>query len=92
MVEEGLVDEVKGLLDKGFREGITSPQAIGYKEIVEYLDGSCTLDEALDAVKLATRRYAKRQRTWFRKDKRITWLDADDLDVERMTDEVLSLI
>ena len=92
MVEDGLVDEVKGLLNKGFREGITSPQAIGYKEIVEYLDGSCTLDEALDAVKLATRRYAKRQRTWFRKDKRITWIDADDLDVERMTDEVLSLI
>ena len=76
MVDDGLVAEVQGLLDQGLREGITAPQAIGYKEIVAYLDGACTLEEALDAVKLATRRYAKRQRTWFRKDKRIHWLDA----------------
>lgn len=84
MVEDGLVKEVKSLLDGGFREGITAPQAIGYKEIVAYLDGDCSLDEALEAIKLATRRYAKRQRTWFRKDKRIRWIDANALDLDAM--------
>lgn len=77
MMDAGLVDEVKGLLDRGLREGITAPQAIGYKEIVAALDGECDLDEAVAAIKQATRRYAKRQRTWFRKDERIHWLDAD---------------
>lgn len=82
MVETGLVHEVRRLLDAGFREGITSPQAIGYKEIVRYLDGETSLDEAVDSIKLATRRYAKRQRTWFRKDKRIFWIDANRLNLE----------
>ena len=75
MVEKGLVDEVKYLLDKGFRDGITAPQAIGYKEIVQAIDGLCTLDEAIEQIKIATRRYAKRQRSWFNQDKRIIWLD-----------------
>ncbi len=77
MMDAGLVDEVRGLLDRGLREGITAPQAIGYKEIVAALDGECDLNEAVAAIKQATRRYAKRQRTWFRKDERIHWLDAD---------------
>lgn len=84
MAEEGLVDEVQSLLDRGFRDGITSPQAIGYKEIVAYIEGSCSLEEALDSIKLATRRYAKRQRTWFRKDRRIHWIDANELDLDDM--------
>lgn len=92
MVSEGLVDEVKSLLDSGFREGITSPQAIGYKEIVSYLDGDCALEDALDSIKLATRRYAKRQRTWFRKDKRIHWLDADALDLDRLLEASSAII
>ena len=92
MVEEGLVEEVQSLLDSGFRKGITAPQAIGYKEIVTYLDGDCTLVEALDAIKLATRRYAKRQRTWFRKDKRIRWIDADALDLDAMLKASIDLI
>ena len=77
MVEAGLVGEVRGLLNAGFREGVTAPQAIGYKEIVEALEGRCTLDEAIAAIKQATRRYGKRQRTWFRRDGRIRWIDAD---------------
>ena len=92
MVEEGLVEEVQSLLDSGFRKGITAPQAIGYKEIVTYLDGDCTLVEALDAIKLATRRYAKRQRTWFRKDTRIRWIDADALDLDAMLKASIDLI
>lgn len=69
MVAAGLVDEVRGLLAAGFRDGVTAPQAIGYKEIVEALDGNITLEEAVQAIKTATRRYGKRQRTWFRRDK-----------------------
>ena len=90
MVEAGLVDEVRGLLEGGFRAGVTAPQAIGYKEIVEALEGRCTLDEAIEAIKLATRRYAKRQRTWFRRDGRIRWVDADRGDARAIADEILS--
>lgn len=84
MVEQGLVDEVNRLLDAGFRDGITAPQAIGYKEIVAALDGDTTLDEAVMQIKVSTHRYAKRQRTWFRKDKRIAWINADVLDLQAM--------
>ncbi|MBQ9041945.1 MAG: tRNA (adenosine(37)-N6)-dimethylallyltransferase MiaA [Eggerthellaceae bacterium] len=92
MVESGLVEEVKGLLDKGFREGITAPQAIGYKEIVAALDGEISLDEAIGQIKLATRRYAKRQRTWFRKDARIHWINADTLNLDYMLEEALGIV
>ncbi len=92
MFEEGLVDEVRCLLDKGFREGITAPQAIGYKEVVCALDGEITMDEARKRIKTATHRYAKRQRSWFRKDERITWLDANADNGEEMTAAALALI
>lgn len=76
MIEEGLVREVEDLIERGFRSGVTAPQAIGYKEIVRALEGEITLNQAIDEIKTATRRYAKRQRTWFKKDSRITWIDA----------------
>ena len=67
MMEEGLLDEVKRLYEGGILvRGTTAAQAIGYKEIISYLDGECSLDEAVDFLKLSTRRYAKRQLTWFR--------------------------
>lgn len=90
MVAAGLVDEVRNLMDAGFREGLTAPQAIGYKEIVEALEGRCALDEAIAAIKQATRRYAKRQRTWFRRDKRIRWVNADAGDAHGVAAEILS--
>ena len=92
MVEQGLVEEVRALLDSGFRAGITAPQAIGYKEIVSALDGEISLDEAIEAIKLATRRYAKRQRTWFRKDNRIHWVNADSGNPEEIASQALSII
>lgn len=92
MFEQGLVNEVSSLLDRGFREGITAPQAIGYKEVVSALDGNISMDEAVEAIKAATKRYAKRQRTWFRKDKRIHWINADALNFDDMLAESLSLI
>lgn len=76
MFAQGLVAEVEGLLAAGFREAVTSPQAIGYKEVVDALDGRCTMDEAAQRIKTATHRYAKRQRSWFRGDARFRWLDA----------------
>lgn len=78
MVENGLIDEVRNLLDAGFRAGITAPQAIGYKEIVAALDGEITFDEAIQQIKVSTHRYAKRQRSWFKHDKRVNWIKADE--------------
>lgn len=85
MLEHGLVDEVNTLLEKGFRAGLTAQQAIGYKEIVLALDGEISLDEALQQIKVSTHRYAKRQRSWFRHDKRVKWITAN----EGITAEVL---
>ncbi|MEE8732997.1 MAG: tRNA (adenosine(37)-N6)-dimethylallyltransferase MiaA [Eggerthellaceae bacterium] len=92
MFAQGLVDEVTHLLDQGFRSALTAQQAIGYKEVVAALDGECTMDEAATRIKTATRHYAKRQRTWFRKDKRIVWINADDADSARMLAESLPII
>lgn len=92
MFEQGLVNEVKHLIEQGFRAALTAQQAIGYKEVVAALDGACTMEEAAASIKTATRRYAKRQRTWFRKDERICWLGADDGDTERLLKEALSII
>ncbi len=92
MFEQGLVREVEGLLNAGFRDGITAPQAIGYKEVVAALDGSITFDEAREKIKIATHRYAKRQRTWFRKERRIVWIDADEGDLEALTERALAIV
>ena len=90
MFDGGFVDEVRALLDKGFRDGITAPQAIGYKEVVAALDGQISMDEAREKMKVATHRYAKRQRTWFRKDKRIMWLDADSGNADALAQQALA--
>lgn len=92
MIDKGLIQEVEALLASGFRDGITAPQAIGYKEIVAALDGSTTMEEAIESIKVSTCRYAKRQRTWFKKDKRIHWLCADSGDTEALANEALALI
>ena len=92
MVESGLVAEVQQLLDQGFQDALTAREAIGYKEIVAALRGECTLEEGIEAIKLATRRYAKRQRTWWRGDERVMWIDADDADVSRMADEIVRAV
>ena len=81
MIRDGLVDEVRDLLkDDGFSEYKTASQAIGYKELIPYLRGECSLDEAADAVKTATRQYAKRQMTWFSRNRDIKWLFRDSED------------
>ncbi len=75
MIEKGLIEEVKGLLDMGYTDYLNSLQALGYKEIILYLKNEITLDEAIDLIKRSTRKFAKRQLTWFRRDNRIKWID-----------------
>ncbi|MBR0443091.1 MAG: tRNA (adenosine(37)-N6)-dimethylallyltransferase MiaA [Clostridia bacterium] len=79
MMADGLLDETRRLLDEGvFERNTTAAQAIGYKELLGYLRGECTLDEATGRLKLATRHYAKRQMTWFSAKSYVRWIDADD--------------
>lgn len=78
MVEAGLLDEIKALLAMGYDENLPALKAIGYKELFPYLKGEMSLDEALYVLKRDTRHFAKRQLTWFRKDERITWFEAED--------------
>ena len=75
MIKDGLVDEVKRMLEK-YSEFPTAMQGLGYKEIVDYLNGNCSLDEAIEKIKLETRRYAKRQLTWFRSYDNATWIES----------------
>jgi len=78
MMEQGLLEEVKGLYPQRHLKNL---QTVGYAELFEYLDGTCTLQEAIDKIKQHTRNYAKRQLTWFKKDKEVRWLNADDKDI-----------
>lgn len=78
MFDEGLVDEVRSLTDMGYTRDMNSMQGIGYKETIAYLSGECSLEEASEKIKQASRNYAKRQLTWFRRDERIVPLDASD--------------
>lgn len=79
MVREGLVEETRRLLERGYERALTARQALGYKEVVEHLRGRCSLEDAVEAIKRNTRRYAKRQLTWFRADPRIEWIDLGTL-------------
>lgn len=75
MVEKGLVDEVKKLKDMGYHREMVSMQGLGYKEILDYLDGKMTLEEAIYIIKRETRHFAKRQLTWFRRESDVIWFD-----------------
>lgn len=77
MMEQGLLDEVKGLWQENIR-GVQSIQAIGYKELYDYLDGKCSLEEAIDSLKQNSRRYAKRRLTYFRNKMDVYFLTADE--------------
>ena len=92
MFERGLVEEVEGLLDKGLRDSTTARQAIGYKEVIDALDGAITLEEARELIKTRTRRYAKRQLSWIRRDGRAQWLDMDELSEEEAFNRIVDSV
>ncbi|MFL6107186.1 MAG: tRNA (adenosine(37)-N6)-dimethylallyltransferase MiaA [Marmoricola sp.] len=85
----GLVEEARRLVDAGLREGLTASRAIGYRQVLAFLDGDLTEDQAREQTISGTRRFARRQDSWFRKDPRITWVRYDDPDrVERALEAV----
>ena len=90
MMEQGLLEEVRGLLEKGYSPDLVSMQGIGYKEFVPYFNGECTLEEAVTQLKTNTRRFAKRQLTWFRRQIEGLWVDMDKATGEKVMEDVLS--
>jgi len=92
MLAKGLVDEVRVLLERGYGDAMTATQAIGYKELVGVVEGRAELGKAAEEIKRATRRYAKRQLTWFRADPRIVWLDVTRSSAVRTLSEALELV
>lgn len=78
MLEQGLLDEAKAIYDAGYDASLPALQGLGYKQLFKYFGGEYTLEQTIDAIKLETRRFAKRQLTWFRRDKRIIWFDISD--------------
>ncbi|MEV0683503.1 tRNA (adenosine(37)-N6)-dimethylallyltransferase MiaA [Nocardia sp. NPDC050378] len=85
MFDSGLVEEVRTLLDAGLREGRTARRAIGYAQVLAYLDGEYDLAHARERTLIGTRRYVRRQRSWFRRDPRVTWVDGADPDLAATT-------
>jgi len=75
----GFVDEVRGLVPRGLRQGVTASRALGYRQVLAFLDGECTETEAREATAQATRRFARKQAGWFRRDSRIAWVPYDDV-------------
>ena len=91
MLEKGLIDEVKSLLKKGYNETLTSMQGLGYKEVIKYLNNQYDYKEAVRVLKRDSRRFAKRQLTWFRRDKQIKWINADEFETQQdIVDEIFN--
>ena len=90
MLTEGLVDEVKNLKKKGYTKDMVSMQGLGYKEILDYLNGDCTLEEAIYILKRDTRHFAKRQLTWFRRERDVTWIHKNDYEYDE--DKILNVM
>jgi len=91
MIRDGLVEETRHLVEMGYDKRSTAMQAIGYKEILPYLRGECSLEEAVEILKRNTRRYAKRQMTWFRQIREIIWLDMDeDTDYKETAEKIIN--
>ena len=90
MIKDGLIDEVKKLIDYGCTPDMVSMQGLGYKEIIPYLNKECSLDEAVYILKRDTRHFAKRQLTWFRREREVIWVEKDELGtIEQQMDFML---
>ena len=92
MIELGLIVEVKNLLDSGYSKTLNALNTVGYKEIIQYLENEISLDRAIELIKRNTRHYAKRQMTWFNKDKRINWFQIhQESDLSSVCDKILRM-
>ncbi|BCJ85726.1 tRNA (adenosine(37)-N6)-dimethylallyltransferase MiaA [Effusibacillus dendaii] len=92
MIEQGLLEEVSGLLRRGAHKDLISMQGIGYKEIIEYLEQRLTLQEAVERIKQGSRRYAKRQLSWFRRDPEIHWFAIDTIPWDQLYNACFKLV
>ena len=94
MLEEGLLEEVTSLRNRGYTKDMVSMQGLGYKEILDYLNGDYSLDEAIYILKRDTRHFAKRQLTWFRRERDVIWVDKNnyDHDEEKILGVMLSYV
>ena len=94
MMENGLLEEVKALKEKGYADDLVSMQGVGYKEIIGYLNGTISLEESVDLIKKNTRHFAKRQLTWFRKEDDVIWVNKQEFgyDDERILDYMYSFM
>ena len=94
MIQNGLVDEVKFLREKGYTKDMVSMQGLGYKEILSYLDGELSLSEAIYILKRDTRHFAKRQLTWFKREKDVSWIDkeAANYDDEKILESMTNIL
>ena len=89
MIKAGLVDEVRGLLNKGLDKDSQSMKAIGYRQIISYLKGEYDLDTAVELIKRDSRRYAKRQLTWFRRYEDAVWINVDSMNTDQISDFII---
>lgn len=94
MVEQGLVDEVTALKTRGCTRKMVSMQGLGYKEILDYLDGKNSLEEAVTILKRDTRHFAKRQLTWFRRERDVNWIQKEEFgyDEEKILQAMLAIL
>lgn len=93
MFEAGLVDEVKNILSEGYSKNLNALNTVGYKEVIEFLDGNISLEKCIELVKRNSRRYAKRQMTWFNADKRIHWYSIENLDqIKNLANQIIKEI
>jgi tRNA dimethylallyltransferase len=92
MLEAGWLDEVRGLVARGFGAWLTASQAIGYAELAEHLEGTLALDEAMERTVKRTKQLARRQMAWFRRDPRIRWFDADERGAVGVVDDVRAFL
>lgn len=92
MMDQGLVDEVSALVEHGMSDALTSRQAIGYKEIIDALSGLTTMEEAVALIKQRSRRYAKRQLSWCRRDPRTIWIDMDAYSLDQAANFIVGRI
>ena len=93
MMDDGLLNEVKALKAAGYSRELVSMQGLGYKELLAYLDGECSLEEAIEIIKRDTRHFAKRQITWFKREKDVIWLDKDKFSSEEeLLESILDIL